>query len=540
MILHEVSKDSKFHELNRVATSPPDTANIPPENSKDNTFHKSNRVGTPRQDSKKVGEEDVEKDHRKELNDEWTGFFPIAANDENSNIFLKLWKRQTATLASQWEVEEFSATEPERPEFYGTLRADSITEQQVLYYPMLKQLKHFVVSGLTVVFMLCVVLASVIGVIVYRVFVSIDYCSSNTAEACVLVTTIASSLLNTISILVLSKLYNLLARKLTFWENHRTQTSFDNALIIKMFAFEFVNNYSSCFYIAFFQRGVYFLNRFGEEGILGLGGNYPDSCEPDGNCMSELTFQILILTICKPLPKFFTDIVLLWVRLLWIKRLKSCWNGKVGVQEEDPVQKEDPVQLTFIQIESLKPPLDDFTMEEYTEKIIQYGFLMLFAASLPIAPLIVIITNLIDMRIDAYRLLWLYRRPVAKRAQDIGIWYIILQFVNICGVISNGCLISLTSSWGRQYDDYTRLWIVVGFEHIVFSLQFMLFYLIPDVPSRVKLRSEKRKYRMSEEPKYDRNLLEDYWKKIINRHEDERKEKKPKNQVCTMCPKLPV
>lgn len=77
MILHEFSKDSKFHELNRVATSPPDTAKIPPENSKDNTFHKSNRVGTPRQDSKKVGEEDVEKDPRKELNDKWAGFFRL-------------------------------------------------------------------------------------------------------------------------------------------------------------------------------------------------------------------------------------------------------------------------------------------------------------------------------------------------------------------------------------------------------------------------------------------------------------------------------
>jgi hypothetical protein len=38
-------------------------------------------------------------------------------------------------------------------------------------------------------------------------------------------------------------------------ENHRTKTSYDNALIIKLFAFSFANSYSSCFYIAFF-RGV--------------------------------------------------------------------------------------------------------------------------------------------------------------------------------------------------------------------------------------------------------------------------------------------
>jgi len=44
----------------------------------------------------------------------------------------------------------------------------------------------------------------------------------------------------------------------------------------------------------------------------------------------------------------------------------------------------------------------------------------LFAASLPIAPLIALMTILIDIRIDAKRLLWLYRRPVPFIAQDIG------------------------------------------------------------------------------------------------------------------------
>lgn len=42
-------------------------------------------------------------------------------------------------------------------------------------------------------------------------------------------------------------------------ENHRTQTRYDDALIIKLFAFQFANSYASCFYIAFF-RGVSICN----------------------------------------------------------------------------------------------------------------------------------------------------------------------------------------------------------------------------------------------------------------------------------------
>lgn len=51
MILHEVSEDSKFHELNRVATSP--------------------------QEDILLCSGDLEKDPRKELNDKWTGFFRL-------------------------------------------------------------------------------------------------------------------------------------------------------------------------------------------------------------------------------------------------------------------------------------------------------------------------------------------------------------------------------------------------------------------------------------------------------------------------------
>lgn len=40
------------------------------------------------------------------------------------------------------------------------------------------------------------------------------------------------------------------------------------------------------------------------------------------------------------------------------------------------VDDDKPEELTFEQIEALKPSLGDFTMEEHTEKIIQYGFLM--------------------------------------------------------------------------------------------------------------------------------------------------------------------
>lgn len=45
-----------------------------------------------------------------------------------------------------------------------------------------------------------------------------------------------------------------------------------------------------------------------------------------------------------------------------------------------------------------------------------------------------------------------------------GMWYSILNFVNVCGVISNAFLIAFTSSYGKQYDLEHKLIIIIVFE----------------------------------------------------------------------------
>ncbi|KAL5011371.1 hypothetical protein ScPMuIL_009922 [Solemya velum] len=401
-------------------------------------------------------------------------------------VFLEFWKRKTATLAYLWDVDEFESNEPDRPEFFGTkYMQDPVTKEDDWFYPWKMRLVKFLLSAITLLFMVCLVLASVVGVIVYRVIASVDYCPNMSTEECLLTTTVASSLLNAISILLLGKLYDIFAKKLTDWENHRTQTQYDDALIIKLFAFQFANNYASCFYIAFFR------GRFDFSAILDKGVVYKDDCE--GTCMSQLSFQVLTLMITKPLPKLFSDVILPFAKMLWRKLKKKFSKNQI----DGSIPSNMPRYITFLEREVQKEKVGDLTLEEYTEKIIQYGFLVLFAASFPLAPLFAFLTNLIDIRVDAKRLLWWYRRPVAVIAQDIGTWFVILQFLNFCGVVSNGFLIAFTSSWGDKYSLTTKLWIVIGFEHIVFILKFILSYAIPDVPSNIRLALRKKTHQLN-------------------------------------------
>lgn len=69
--------------------------------------------------------------------------------------------------------------------------------------------------------------------------------------------------------------------------------------------------------------------------------------------------------------------------------------------------------------------------------VIQFGFVTLFVASFPLAPLLALVNNLLEIRVDAWKMTTQFRRIVPEKAQDIGAWQPILQGVAILAVASN-------------------------------------------------------------------------------------------------------
>ncbi len=48
-------------------------------------------------------------------------------------------------------------------------------------------------------------------------------------------------------------IFTIIARKITDWEQPRTQIDYENSYTFKMFLFQFINYYSSLIYTAFFK-----------------------------------------------------------------------------------------------------------------------------------------------------------------------------------------------------------------------------------------------------------------------------------------------
>ncbi|XP_035216558.1 anoctamin-9-like [Stegodyphus dumicola] len=218
---------------------------------------------------------------------------------------------------------------------------------------------------------------------------------------------------------------------------------------------------------------------------------YTDNCghEDNANCMSLLSFQLLVLMIVKPFPKFAKDVIWPWLK----KTLRHCRLNEI----DDFTTDEGVSKQNYFLREMLKPTAEDFRLGEFTEKMIQYGYLVIFAASFPLAPALALLFNMIDFKIDSRRLLWWNRRPTPYRDNDIGIWFHIINFINVCGVISNAFLIAFTSELGRESSLEIKFAIVIGFEHFVFLMKYAISLLIPDVPTWVKNSLKKERYLVS-------------------------------------------
>lgn len=72
--------------------------------------------------------------------------------------------------------------------------------------------------------------------------------------------------------------------------------------------------------------------------------------------------------------------------------------------------------------------------------MIQFGFITLFVASFPLAPLLALLNNVIEIRVDSWKLTTQFRRPVAAKAHSIGAWEEILSGIAVLSVVTNVCV----------------------------------------------------------------------------------------------------
>uniref|UniRef100_A0A452R359 Anoctamin n=1 Tax=Ursus americanus TaxID=9643 RepID=A0A452R359_URSAM len=342
-------------------------------------------------------------------------------------LFLEFWKRRQAELEYEWDTVELQQEEQPRPEYEAQCTHVVINEitqvkrtlwrcDLVCLYSGSQPWWHISSPGDLEKSWV----PSLYTLVVYSVSIQ-KYLTPQTA------TSITASLISFVIIMILNIIYEKVAIMITNFELPRTQTDYENSLTMKMFLFQFVNYYSSCFYIAFFKGK--FVGYPGDP-VYWLGKYRNEECDP-GGCLLELTTQLTIIMGGKAIWNNIQEVLLPWVKNL-IGRCRT-----VSSAEKISPRWEQDYHLQLMGKLGL--------FYEYLEMIIQFGFVTLFVASFPLAPLLALVNNILEIRVDAWKMTTQYRRMVPEKAQDIGAWQPIMQGIAILAVVTNAMIIAFTS-----------------------------------------------------------------------------------------------
>ncbi|RYG65223.1 hypothetical protein EON64_12375, partial [archaeon] len=290
-------------------------------------------------------------------------------------FMLENWKREEKLTAMRWGMTKFETNEPDRPEFHGELITSYVDGGVMTYFPSDESTRRLCSSQTVIGCFISLVLGVVASIYVLRFSLQNNIGTNASTVA---------SILNTVQITIFNYIYQKVAIHLTNNENHRTDTQYEDSMIIKLFIFQFVNSYASFFFLAFIASNLQNSDDDNDDNSGQCGAS---------NCMEPLAINLAIIFGTRLIVKNLTDIFLPWYAAASKRKteLKGVATDKLLTPAE-----EDYVLINY------DPMIEN--IGNYADAAIQFGFAVLFVTALPIASFLSLVSNYVKAKVIGWKL----------------------------------------------------------------------------------------------------------------------------------------
>ena len=370
-----------------------------------------------------------------------------------STLFIESWHRRENELRFLWGTEKLSQIEQPRPAFVGELDTNPETGRQLLVVksPAEQYMKIFLSTLMSVGFIIFTVASAIAAQMVKYIEPDGEGLLEQKKYE------MAAAALNLAIIAIYGSLFEKLADALTEWENHRTQSEFDNSRVGKNFLFQFVNNYFVLFYISYLRE------------IKDPISKAAHPCQ-FGNCLPELQVQLIVVFTGKTLGKQFAYTLKPFI-YKWKKQCKDNSMTKSIVKNASKGTSMMPASMKSamdqvgnladgggqgdprISLKALKNVRNPYelqarlmpyqgTFADFNDRVIQFGYLVLFAPAFPLAPFLAFVNNVIEIRTSGFKMCFAYQRPKWRARSGIGSWLAVMNVLGFLAVITNASMIT--------------------------------------------------------------------------------------------------
>jgi len=450
-------------------------------------------------------------------------------------IVLINWKKRANYLAYHWGTMDYKEEETTRPQFRGDYSRDPITGEWIVTYPKWKRWTKYMISfpltimftGGTLILILLVHANRDVQLANYMLHGSADYDYKFGFHALTQKKQIVEMELTRDKLLdpmfwfivvgmpsclgLFLPLLNFVLMNLSIllndFENYRTESEYRSFLIIKVFSFRFICYFATLYYYAFVSVGD---ERAIENGILRIGTGvlvYTTVAQWWQNFL-HVCFPIFFrkLRLRHRAKRLRDELRAIEVEEEEISRMAPTSNAaEIKARQVNMLNKRLLLEQAQDErwLELMNPKHDSFP--EYIQAVVQFTFVSCFSVVLPIAPLICLINYLISMRLDAYKLCKGRRRPLAEKTGGIGVWEHLLHIVAVISILTNCWLMGFTSKirdWTSSDGDVNNVALfalVVGWEHIMLLIKYVMQTAISPLPRSVRDAQKKEQFELSQQ-----------------------------------------
>ncbi|KAG5734689.1 hypothetical protein E4T56_gene7763, partial [Termitomyces sp. T112] len=125
-------------------------------------------------------------------------------------------------------------------------------------------------------------------------------------------------------------------------------------------------------------------------------------------------------------------------------------NEKNGVKKrvvfEDEKEKGGLIEREFLDAVREEVALPEYeTFQDYSEMVTQFGYVAVWSSIWPLASVMALLNNFLELRSDAFKMTVHNRRPIPTRTDTIGPWLDALTFLSWLSALINSALVYLFS-----------------------------------------------------------------------------------------------
>ncbi|XP_042211226.1 anoctamin-10-like isoform X2 [Homarus americanus] len=404
-------------------------------------------------------------------------------------VLLELWKRRCSELSYTWgTLDRQYHLEATRTNFKGIMKQNPITGRfEPTYPPWRTKFKLYFISAPLVGLCLVGSLWMMVGAF-WAEEQLVDWKRRYGSIAGVFMH--VPSAFYAALVWLMNHYYKRLATSLTEWENHRTQREYDWHRVSKLVVFEFVNNFSSLFYIAFYIQDMDMLCSQVATMLIvtQMINHFREALLPYVVKKAYNQFAEQVMTVLRNhslTEKFFVEVV----RPVHTAPLEEEPVPVLALDPKDP-------RITQAKEEASLDPYED-AYDDYLEMFMQFGYVFLFSSVYPMAAFWAVLNNVLELKTDAFKLCRVYQRPRVKKVGSIGVWQGAFELLGAVAVMTNCALLCLSPRvrpLAPQASPVEWVLLFVLLEHLILVAKMGLMWLVPNQPLWVRQALEKITY----------------------------------------------